>query len=541
MQEIDEKLNNENVEDVSVNENVEKIFEASDDETSLIINFDSIFEKEKLKVYNQFDLTAKRNFKMNLSLIKETYEEIFLDENGKLKEKMQYVLLQILNVQSKIMRSSSMSSEDFIGYIHMISETADNMLIKEITDYVEKGYKLTLDADTKKAKEKNKNSVNDQTMISDEYGKIIISVAYFERIMIPLISQYFIYNKSAFPTKVSVVQDDDGEDGEDLIFNEVNQTIFDEMFGIIAKDDKANIQNKIYKMVYARIKLTTQTSAKFWNIAKSVGISKESASFDIYSKLLSNSIPKVMLSKELNVVNFLSTIIKNQIIFLFSNKFKTHYQTINPNMSTGSVFESNNDNNMTDMERMEIQLGHKNEGTLIINNVMIKDVINNIDILMDVSITKEEVANVLQYIHMNPIQERIIAMLTFKYFKSTEAIKTLNSYEYAKLLICCVKYLEKLKFVLLPKIIMSKCIKQRDRVTITGVKIKTKIEESRRYRDLLDIKFKDFKYDAERNIQSLISTIYSSTFVDENDEDIFDTSAKIGNVAEEVVDLCYYI
>jgi hypothetical protein len=88
---------------------------------------------------------------------------------------------------------------------------------------------------------------------------------------------------------------------------------------------------------------------------------------------------------------------------------------------------------------------------------------------------------------------------------------------------------------------MSKCIKQRDRVTITGVKSKAKIEESRRYKDLLNIKFKEFQYDAERVIQSLISTIYSSTFIDTNGNDVFDTTAKIGNVAEEIVDLCYLI
>lgn len=516
------------------------IFDSAEDATKFVINFDKLFEKEKLKVYNQFDLTAKRNFKMMLDLIKSTYEDIFLNEDGTLKDNMQVVLLQILNVQSKIMRSQSMSYEDFIKLIEQIAHTANDTLLNEISKYVENGYQLTLDADTKKAKEKNKASVNDQIIISDEYGKIIIKISYLERIMIPLISQFFIYNKASFPTKISVVQDEDGEDGEDLVFNEINQTIFDAMFALVAQENKDNIQSKIYKMVYARIIATSKTSAKFWNIARTVGISKESASFEIYSKILSNSIPKVILSKELNVVNFLATIIKNQILFLFSNKFKTHYQTVNPNSTSGSMFESNDDS-MTDMEKMEIQLGHKNEGSLIINNVIAKEVVSKIDIYMDVSVTKEEIANALQYIHMNPIQEKIVAMLTFRYFNSTDAIRRLTAYEYTKLLICCVKYLEKQKFILLPKIIMSKCIKQRDRTTITGVKIKSKIEDSRRYKELLDTKFKDFKFDVERNIQAMISTIYSSTFIDMNGNDVFESSAKIGNVAEEIVDLCYIV
>ena len=132
-------------------------------------------------------------------------------------------------------------------------------------------------------------------------------------------------------------------------------------------------------------------------------------------------------------------------------------------------------------------------------------------------------------------------MLTFKYFKSTDAIKRLSAFEYSKLLLCCVKFLEKQKFVLLPKILLSNCIKQRDRTAITGVKIKSKIEESKRYKELMESKYKDFKCDVERNIQAMISTIYSSSFIDEKGNDVFESTAKIGNVAEEIVDLCYLV
>lgn len=517
---------------------VNSIFESSEDGSKFIIKFDELFEKEKFKVYNQFDLSAKRNFKMINDLIKETYENIFLDENGELKEKMQIVMLRILHVQSLIMKADSMSVDTFLGLITQIAETGDSALLKEIGDYVDNGYQLTLDEDTKKMKEKNK-AVNDQLIISDDYAKTLIKIAYLDRLVIPLISQFFIYNKSEFPTKVSVVQDDE-DDGEDLVFNEVNQTIFNHLFKLIAKENTENIQNKLYKMVYARIIKTAFSAKRFWSVAETLGISKESSALEIYSKLLSNSVPKIILSKELNVVNFFSTIINNQIMFLFSNKFKTHYQTINPGSSSGSMFESNDDN-MTELEKMELRVGHKNEGSLIINNVIAKDVIQKIDEYMDVYVSKEEVAQTLPFIHMNPIQERIVSMLTFKYFKSTDAIKRLSAYEYSKLLLCCVKFLEKQKFILLPKILLSKCIKQRDRTAITGVKIKSKIEESKRYKELMESKYKDFKFDVERNIQAMISTVYSSSFIDEKGNDVFESTAKIGNVAEEIVDLCYLV
>jgi len=160
---------------------------------------------------------------------------------------------------------------------------------------------------------------------------------------------------------------------------------------------------------------------------------------------------------------------------------------------------------------------------------------------MEVSVTKEEVANILQYIHMNPIQERIVSMLTFKYFKSTDAIKHLTAYEYAKILLCCVKFLEKQKFIYLPKIILSRCVKQRDRTAIAGVKIKSKIEDSKRYKELLENKYQDFKADIEKNIQAMISTIYGSIFIDSAGENVCETIGKIGPIAEEIVDLCYLV
>ena len=469
---------------------VNSIFESSEDGSKFIIKFDELFEKEKFKVYNQFDLSAKRNFKMINDLIKETYENIFLDENGQLKEHMQVCMLRLLHVQSKIMRAETLSVDSFLKLITTVTETADGLLLTEISKFVDDGYQLTLDEDTKKMKEKNK-AVNDQLIISDDYAKTLIKIAYLDRLIIPLISQFFIYNKAEFPTKVSVIQEDEEDDGEELLFSEINQTIFNHLFKLIAKENAENIQNKLYKMVYARIIKTAFSAKRFWSVAETLGISKESSALEIYSKLLSNSVPKIILSKELNVVNFFSTIINNQIMFF--------------------------------------------------NDVIARDVTQHIDEYMDVFVSKEEVAQALQFIHMNPIQERVVSMLTFKYFKSTDAVKRLSAFEYSKILLCCVKYLEKQKFVLLPKILLSNCIKQRDRTAITGVKIKSKIEESKRYKELMESKYKDFKYDVERNIQAMISTIYSSSFIDEKGNDVFESTAKIGNVAEEIVDLCYLV
>ena len=514
------------------------LFYINNENDSLYIQFDTIFEKEKFNVFNQFDLSSKRNFKLMAGSILETYETIFLKEN-ELKENLSFVLLNILNAQSQIMREDTMPLKNFLALLDKILHGADDSLLKEISNLIDEEYGLSLDETTKKMREAKK-SVNDQLVISDYQAKILIKIAYADRILIPLISQYFIYNKSEFPNKTSSVVYDDEEEAEDLVFNEINQLIFEHIFESVSGQEKDNLLQKLYKLCYSRVILTSQNSKKFWNVAKNDGITKESASFEIYSKLISNSIPKIKLNKNLNLVNFLSTIIRNQIMFLFSNKFKTHYQIINPSTTDGSLFESNDDN-MTELEKLENHLSRTNEGSLVLHKLSTNEVISKLDEILDVPCSATEINNSLAYVHSNPIQERIVSLLTYKYFKSTENIKTLNIYEYSKVLLCCAKYLEQRKYILLPKLLLSKCIKQKDRNAITGNKIKSQIESTKRYSELLNNKYKDFKADIERNIQSIIATIYNSTFIDKSGNDVFDSSAKIVDLANEIVEMCFLI
>ena len=517
-----------------------EIFKLEND--SLIINFETLFEKPKLEVYDQFDLSAKRNFKMIAGNILDTYKSVFLNEddegNETFKENLSFCMLNILNCQSKIMRNSDLTTQNFLSLIDTVITCAGNSLLNEIDKLIAEGYGLTLDETTKKMK-KEKKSVNDQLIISDSQAKVLIKIAYIDRLMIPLISQYYIYNKSSFPDKSSIILSED-DDPNDLVFEEINQLIFLHIFNTVAGADSENILQKIYKLCYSRIILTSQNSKKFWNVAKNDGITKESASFDIYSKLISNSIPKIQLNKDLNLVNFLSTIIRNQIMFLFSNKFKTHYQTINPSSTDGSLFESNDDN-MSELEKLENHLSRKNEGSLIINRLSSDDVLNHIDEIFDVPISNEEINNNLAYVHSNPIQERIVSLLTYKHFNNTESIKQLNIFEYTKVLLCCAKYLEQRKFVLLPKLLLSKCIKEKERNSITGNKIKMQIESAKRYKELLTKKYNDFQIDVEKNIQSMIATIYNSSFVDLNGNDVFDASAKIIDLANEIIEFAFLI
>ena len=50
------------------------------------IAFDKLFGQPQLSIYNTFEMSSKRNFKNLCAMILETYNELFLDENGEIKE-----------------------------------------------------------------------------------------------------------------------------------------------------------------------------------------------------------------------------------------------------------------------------------------------------------------------------------------------------------------------------------------------------------------------------------------------------------------------
>ena len=529
-------MTNEKFDEELVEEENNEIFSASNPTGYFRIAFDQLFENEKLSVYNEFDITSKRHFKNLSSDIVETYNEIFAPD-GKLTDEAALTILKLLSSQTKIM-TKSISLNDFFEIIDDIADSGDGLLLKTIHEYIEANYSLKLDKITEQMKA-NKKSVNDELFISDNAAKIYLEISYLSRLLIPVISQYLLYNKASFPSKSQrfEIMEDEGE--EELIFDEVTFSIFKYIFDKIAKDDAERLRNKLYKMTYARVVRTAFSAQRYWKIASNLGITVETETLEIYKKLLTNSMTKLKCSEDLNIVSFFTVVINKQTEFLFQNKFKYHYQAID--YSAGEKSSNNDDEELSEFEKIEIKYARKDEGSLVLQNLVIEDICNRLPELLDVSVTEEEIRENLAVISKNSIQERLVSLIVTKYFEDTSAIKRLSAAQYSKVLLCCKKFLEKHKFVLLTQILTSKCEKHRERVAITGTKIKQKIEESNRYKVLFDKKYVYFKDAIDKQLSAMIATIYCSIFKDKNNNELFDSSIKLGNIAEELVELIYQV
>jgi len=495
------------------------------------VAFDAIFQLSNLSAYNLFEMNSKRNFKNLTPVILKTYQELFLTKKGKFDEDKAIILFNILNVKSKLMIEET-SLETFNEMIDKITDSNNSLLIKTIDQYVEKNYSLNLDKITQETKDRKKK-VNEELQFSDAHARTLLKIAYLYRVMIPIISVYFTYNKSMFAKNQEEIE---SEDFEDLEFEEINASVFAYMFSKFTEKAES-LKNKLYKLTYSRVSRTSYSDKRFWQAAKTQGITKETETLDFYKKLLVNAIPKLVIEKDKNIVSFFQSVVNNQIDYLFKNKFKNKY------ISLGIASEkyTDDDDKTSEFERLEIQMLRKDEGQFIIRKINIEQTLKQIPELLDVEVSDKEIKLEAKFIKRHAVQEKIISMITFKYFQDKQAVKFLNFNQYVFLLIAVRKYLDKHKFTLLPLILNSDCKRHKERTQISGKRIRPLIHDSKKYKELFKNKYTNFSEEIEKPLSGIIGTVYSSVFVDNTGKELFDSTTKVSKIADELLDLVFLI
>ena len=506
-------------------------FYTKDDGAVFGIAFDKIFEKEGLDTFNSFILTSKRYCKNLAVSIAQTYEEIFTDEGGKINNETILILFKILNAKSIIMSTKNFQYNKFIELLDDVMSAGDNLFSKTISKYVAENMVENMDKTTEEMREK-KRKINKELQMTDAHGRDIVKLAYAYRLLIPLISEYFFYNKTSLTQPVS-------DDEDDVEYGELCSTIFSHIFDTIIDRPDA-LRNKIYRIVESRISKTTFSDKKFWDMLKKVAITKDTEALKIYKKVLVNAIPKIMISDNMNIVGFLQAVIHNQVDFLFQVKFKHKLVVIEGNDVNKTSTEDNDDDN-SDFEHVEFLNIRKNEGSHIIRKLNVADTVTTIPEKLGVFVEDAEVKEIVKTLKRNSIQEQIVSMVVLKYFDDPQAIKYLNFYDYAFLVLACKKFLTAHKFIYLPMILTAVCEKHKERVNICGKKVRPEIMRSKKYTELFQMKYRDFSSLVDAPFLSAIGTTYSSEFRNELGEDLFDGSVKVPKIAEEMIDLAYLV
>jgi hypothetical protein len=504
-----------------------KNFYSEDGNNAFCIAFDKLFKQPQLEEYNTFEMNSKRNFKNLTPSIVDTYAELFLKKDKSLNQDLSVILFNILGIKSKLITTET-SFEEFLTIADKITDSNDSLLVKTIDAYVNKHYALNLDEITENTKSKKKK-VNEELQFSDNHARSLLKIAYMYRVMIPIISVYFTYNKASF---MKNTEEPENEDIEDMKFEEINSSIFAYLFEKFDTNTGA-LKNKLYKLVYSRVSRTSYSDKRFWQAAKNQGITQDTETLEIYKKLLTNAIPKLSIDGDKNIVSFFQSVVNNQIDFLFQNKFKNKYIALGVNDEK----YRDDDEQTSEFERLEIQMLRKDEGLYVIRKLNIDQTLEKIAGLMDVEVSDAEVINEIKTLSRHTVQERIVAMLTYKYFEDKQAIKFLTFYQYVYLVIVTKKYLEKHKFKILPEIIMANMKKHKERTNISGKRIRPLIQESKKYKELFTKKYINFEEEIEKPLSSIIGTVYSSVFTAFDGQELFDSTIKVGKVADELIDM----
>lgn len=509
------------------------------------IAFNKILNPALEDAYNDFDMNSKRIFRNITPQVLDTYQEMFLDEDGKIDPERTIILFNILDVKYKILdgylKDKMLSFDDFMAALYKVTDDCDGYLLKLIDGFISANYDISLNAQTSGLKEK-KRKVNTELQFTDEHAIELLKCAYIYRILIPLISDYFSYTKLYAEKHGDTVVDEDDEDAEDSPLEESNNRIFTLLFDRFAKKPK-QIKNKLYKLTYSRLCKSEFSNKGFWAVAEKLSMTPETAALDIYKKLLGNAVPKMSIKRSKNPIGFLHSVLMNQIDFLFQIKFRQKLVPIS--MEDGSNFnmgnEDDDDNDVSEFERMELSSSRKDEGSYVIRKKNIDDVMSHIAENMNVGVDDLEVHEAMRTLKKNQIQEGLVSMLTFRYFHDKEAVKYLTFYQYCYVVICCRKYLEAKNFQYIPKIISSNCEKHRERANIVGKKVRPDIMNSKKYKDLMNDKYPGFGDEFEQPFMSILGTIYSSVFKDGDGNEILDGTVKVAKIAEELLDVAKLI
>lgn len=510
-------------------------FYLSDEGNMFGIAFDKFLDYPELEVYNEFEITSKRNFKNLGEMIVDTYRDLFVDMYGELKDE-NYILIfyALLNLKSEIMLNENETRlEDFMDSMINILNGNDQLLKNTINQYIDDNYKLDLDAVTEETISRNRK-VDEELIITDEHGKDLLRVAFTLRFFIPIISVYLAYNKGIIGKTDDEIEGDD--DLEDLRFDEINETMMNSLFDeMVTKPDE--LRGKLYKLTSSRMARTEYADRGFWAFADTQGVNVKSKTLEVYNKLLQNAVTKLSIEGNLNILSYILSVINNQIGFMVRDKYKHRFSIMNRNRNGG--IDGSDD--LSEYDRLEVQMLKADEGMFALRKLSIENVMLTLPEKLGVSVTDNEVKENLNKLDRHKIQEQIASMLTYKYFEDKSAVKIMDHIAYTRLILLLQKYLIKHKFEYLPKIMISTATKFREKDNIVGRKVRPEIMGSKKYTELFNLKYADFADEVERPLIKTIATTYGSVYVDSEDDIILDNTVKVGKIADEIIDLAFLV
>jgi len=418
----------------------------------------------------------KRVYSNQCADIAETWSEILsIDEVDDVE-----VLLTIGNLLNQSVNHqiiSLVSLEESLGLII-------DPLIKVVYKYCDEHYEI----------ETRITTPNEELIWHRDHIIGLLTAAYLYRFISPIILGIYGENEKL------------GDCGECLaeFFLKILKRISVECY-----DRPVKLENKLHRLVSARVSSTEYTDMLIWSYLSNVGLSQSQQIHAIYSRVITDIIPKLKLTE--NVLTFLYVVLKRQLSFSFRSKLPKEYSSFNSLLEadSASVFDKNGNYSEHD------------EFLLAIQDFAIDDAIVRIK-----NTYKVDLAEPIQ--EFKPSDERNIILFSIlsKFISSMEIISSLTTEKYSYIMSLIITILEKYHLTELSKLMYAEPLEDRLPLTVSREKALEKrlttIKEEKRYKEVVSQvgKIIGDRADTANPIIRTFELAFRSSYVDSDGEEV---------------------
>jgi len=501
-----------------------KFVEADLESSKIIkINFDKVFNQD-ISYINSFDLSKKKTY---WNPKKDTKELIIGSLNFVFeRDPDNEIIFNYLQIKYNIDYH-----KDEYSLTQFKEDIVNILLTKKLKSIIENDYLegYSLDIDKKKS-----TKYKDSLQFTNEHAKLLLKISMGIKFIIPLATQYL--NKCGGQVKF----ESDINSNKDfmevdyylydifhIIFDLFEIYDFDENGTLIKITREIDLANKLTDSIRNRISATKYSDKIIWDKYENFGVTPESIVEPWLWKTATDIIPKFVIDR--NVFTFLHVCWKFFITNMFRTNLPINFKPID--------LKYEDQEGLTQFDKIDIVTARINESKLIINDLSIKLLIKQMERKHEINISEEKLEFYKEHFKLNKIQKKLLSIYYASYFNNSEVIFHCNKEQVIRMTVILVKILRNNQFKCLNKILMSSIDTELTEKKVLNKKILNKVLSSKKYQRLITVKYSCMSNRIEKIISELIATIADNSFQYMNfkQRKLISTEYDIEVIAEEIV------
>lgn len=349
----------------------------------------------------------------------------------------------------------------------------DEKLVQLIRDKVNSEYTITIET----------RSGEEELQFKDSYAKLVICISIMCRLVIPLLCVYMDTNDIKKEGNVTI----------DLF-----HTVF-QMFNVDDTGVEVDLPVKITRFIGSQVTNTLYSDKVIWDYLKNISVNDNNMVLDLFKKIIRDTIPKLDINK--SIVSFLHVVIKQQIMYQFTQNIKINFKPIS------QVRTDSNDSNVSPFTRVETRLVSANEMQYVIDKENIKNFIDR----RRSKYSGDEIAHYMRHVQPNTLQIKLMT----HYINSQDRIDVMlcNREEYMYLLLITRQWMLDHRYQTLAALLTSGLMAKGGRRNLKKGKLVTEVMSSKTYQNILaKYTLVREKIEENKSIINLIGDILTTEF-----------------------------